>query len=177
MSMNTEIIIGTRESLRERMMLVWNLVNRGIQGGAVVVTLGRVSKTRDQEKKYHAMIGDIAKQVTFDFRADEETGVVTRLFGRERRKRYSVDVWKALLVDKFAQEKAAMGEELANPGETIQSLDGHREVTVRPSTRKFRKREAAEFIEFLYREGVDMGVNWSEPALAIYAEYREARVA
>jgi hypothetical protein len=68
-----------------------------------------------------------------------------------------------------------MGEPLSHPGQLITSMDGQRTITVRPSTTKFRKAEASEFIEFLYQQGSEMGVNWSEPALAIYAEYREAQ--
>lgn len=158
--MNTEIIIESRERLRDRMMLVWQLVNRGIEGGPVTVALGRASKSRDQERKYHAMIRDIAKQVTF--------------FGRRR---YDPEVWKALLVDHFEQEKLAMGEPLTHPGQLITSMDGRRTITVRPSTTKFRKAEAAEFIEFLYQQGTEMGVQWSDPALAVYEEYRRERAA
>lgn len=159
--MNTEIIIESRERLRDRMMLVWQLVNRGIEGGPVTVALGRASKSRDQERKYHAMIRDIAQQVTF--------------FGT---KKYPLEVWKALLVDQFEQEKLAMGgEPLTHPGQLITSMDGQRTITVRPSTKQFRKREAAEFIEFLYHQGVEMGVQWSDPALSVYEEYRRERAA
>ena len=151
------ITIQDTETLRERMMKVWHLVNQGIKAGPVTIRLGRPSKSRDQERKYHAMIGDIAKQITF--------------FGN---KHYSVEVWKALLVDKFAQERLEQGQPLSHPGEVITSMDGRRVITIRPSTTQFRVAEANEFIEFLYAEGIDMGVKWSEPALAAYAEYREA---
>lgn len=156
--MAKSITIRSADQQRHLMLRVWQLVTEMIKGGPVVVTLTRESKTREMEKKYHAMIRDIADQVTF--------------FGT---KRYAPEIWKALLVDQFEQEKLAMGEPLTHPGQLITSMDGRRTITVRPSTTQFRKHEAAEFIEFLYAQGSEMGVNWSEPALAIYNEYREAQ--
>lgn len=173
--MGKSVTIRDIGSARALMLRACYFVRDMLAGGPVVVTLTRPSKTREMEKKYHAMIGDIASQVTFDYAADQESGSVVRLFGRKRRKAYSAEVWKALLVDMFAQEKDVMGEPLRHPGETITSLDGKREVTIRPTTTKFLKHEGSEFIEFLYAQGCEMGVNWSEPALAIYAEYREAQ--
>lgn len=155
--MANSFTIKTGEQQRGLMLRVWNLVTEMIRTGPVVVTLTRESKTREAEKKYHAMIRDIAQQVTF--------------FGK---KTYAPEIWKALLVDQFEQEKLNMGEPLTHPGQLISSMDGRRTITVRPSTTQFRKTEAAEFIEFLYAQGCEMGVNWSEPALAVYAEYREA---
>lgn len=169
-----EFIIHDTETVRPIMHRVWQMVNKGLQAGTVVVTLQRINKTREQEKKYHAMIRDISQQVSFDYAANEDTGFVTRLFGRDRKKHYSVSVWKALLVEQFAREKEAMGEPLTHPGETVQSLDGTRVITVRPSTRDFRVKEAAQFIEYLYMQGTEMDVKWSEKALKVYEEYREA---
>ena len=156
--MAKSITIRTGEQQRPLMLRVWQMVTEMIKGGPVVVTLTRESKTREMEKKYHCMINDISKQVTF--------------FGT---KTYAPEIWKALLVDKFEQEKLGMGEPLTHPGQLITSMDGRRTITVRPSTTQFRKHEAAEFIEFLYAQGCEMKVNWSEPALAIYAENREAQ--
>ena len=103
------------------------------------------------------MIGDIADQVIFP-----------------GNKRYRRDIWKALLVEQFAFDKAEMGEPLVHSGETIVSLDGKRIITVRPSTRQFKVSEAAEFIEYLYAKGSEYAVKWSERALAVYSNYKEA---
>lgn len=151
------LTIPDEARLRPIMLRVWELVKHGIQGGPVVITLSRESKNRLQEKKYHALINDIAKQITF--------------YGN---KRYAPEVWKAKLVEQFDHEMKQMGTPLRKPGRVIPSLDGMRTITVRPSTTGFLKHEAAAFIEYLYARGCDMGVEWSEPALAVYAEYREA---
>lgn len=112
-----------------------------------------VSKSREQEKKYHALIRDIQLQC---FRASSE------------------DAIKAVLVNQFALEMEAQGTPLANPGETAWDWKNQCAVYVRPSTKKFRKSEASQFMEFLYSEGADLGVHWSEKAQAVYDEYREA---
>ena len=79
----------TSDNVKEEMNKVWQMANKGLKSGApVIVTLGREGTTDLQEKCYHAMIGDIAKQVDLD---------------------YDRDTWKALLVSNFATEKQQMG--------------------------------------------------------------------
>lgn len=151
-----QIVIGDQSTLRERMMTVWNLVNKGIQAGPLTVTLGRPKRSGDQNRHFHALIGEIAQQVA------------------PGGQKFSADVWKALLVDQFSQEMEAAGTPLSKPGRVVPSLDGRRVVTVRPSTTELRKAEAAAFIEYLYATGVDMGVQFSPPSVEIYQQYREA---
>jgi hypothetical protein len=143
-----EIIIQNAQVLASRISYISSLISRGIKGGAVVVTLGRESKSRDQERKYHAMITDIMRTVRTD-------------------KPHSFEAWKALLVDAYAAELMSNGEKLTHPGETVISFDGLRAVTVRPSTKKFSKKEASGFIEFLYCWGVENGAKFSEKSLEI----------
>lgn len=150
--------IDTQADLRSQMARAWEAACQHIQGGKLVVEIRRQNKSREMERKYHAMLNDIARQVTF--------------YGNRH---YGAEIWKALMVDQFAQERAQMGEPLRHPGQTIISLDGQRQVTVRASTTQFLVPEGADFIEFLYAQGSEMGVRWSEPALRVYQEYREAR--
>lgn len=151
-----QVIIPDLESYQARMANVIDLAFKGLQAGPITVTLGRPKKSRDQEKHYHALIGEIARHV--------------KPCGQS----FSVDVFKALLVDLFAKEMEEAGTPLAKPGETVTSLDGLREVTVRPSTRDFRKAEAAVFICFLMAFGDEHGVKWSHPSLEIYESYLES---
>lgn len=145
------------QSMRDMMLKVWNFVTEKIEGGPLVVSVTKPSRSREQEKMYHAMINDISSQITFD-----------------GTRRYSTEVWKARLVEQFAREKELLGEPLAHAGETVISLDGKRVITVRPSTAKFKKAEAGEFIEYLYSQGSDMGVKWTTSAQAAYEQYRES---
>lgn len=132
--------------------LVATSVREGLNGGLVEIVVQRVSKTREQEKKYHSMIGDIAKQVD--------------LYGRK----HKTEDWKALLVREFEIEMQQAGTPLSHPGRTIVSRDGTELITVRPSTKDFRKSEAAQFIEYLYSEGIDMGVRFTEKSLEYLEE-------
>ena len=139
--------------VRIKMKTVWDMVNKALQDGAVEVVLRRPGKSRGQEERYHAMIGDIHRQC---FRAFSAEGV------------------KAVLVNQFAREMDDAGTPLAHPGEKVWDWSSQEPVYVRPSTKKFRKAEASQFVEFLYATGVELGVQWSEPALAAYESYKEA---
>ncbi len=146
-------IVPDADDLMPAMQWAWDMAGRGLAGGPVRFTLGRPSKTRIQEEKYHAMINDVHRQC---FRGNTAKGV------------------KAVLVNQFALEKEEQGEPLAHPGEKVWDWKAQEAVYVRPSTTEFRKDEAAQFIEFLFATGTDLGVEWSKGALDVYAEYKEA---
>lgn len=101
-------------------------------------------KSRLQEEKYHAMIGDIAKCVPF--------------MGKMVHK----DDWKRLLVDAFAKVMRDAGTPLHHDGRVIPSLDGERVVQLGIQTKDFRVREASEFVEYLYAFGAENNVVWTE---------------
>lgn len=108
-----------------------------------VVTIKEPAKSRDQEERYHAMIGDIAKQVQF--------------FGE----RWHQEDVKRLLVDAFAEVMRQAGTPLHHDGRVVPSLDGKRVVQLGMQTKKFLKSEAREFIEYLFAFGAEHGVQWS----------------
>lgn len=140
--------------VRAKMQTVWEMVNKGLAAGPVELVLRRPGKNRIQEEKYHAMIGDIHRQC---FRAFSSEGV------------------KAVLVNQFAQEMDDAGTPLANPGEKAWDWKTQEPVYVRPSTKKFRRAEASQFVEFLFSVGAEYQVTWSEKALAVYESYREVK--
>lgn len=140
---------------------VANLITAGLPGGSVLVTVGRMAKSRIQERKYHAMIRDIAKTIP-----ETEKGM-TR----------DPEIWKALLVHEFAKEMKAMGTPLTHPGKVVLSLDKMEAITIRPSTKKLRKKEAIAFVEFLYAFAVDTGARFSDPSLSYYDEYMQMKAA
>ena len=102
-------------------------------------------KKRAQEEKYHAMIGDIAKQTTY--------------IGR----RLGADDMKRILVDEFAEEMRLAGTPLHHDGRLIPSEDGKRVIQLGVQTRDFYVKEAAQFIEFLHAWGAARDVFWSDP--------------
>ncbi|MBQ0917470.1 recombination protein NinB [Hydrogenophaga aromaticivorans] len=107
-------------------------------GHSLVATFSEESKTREQEAKYHSMIGDIAEQA-------EHLG-----------SKWTAEDWKRLLLDKFARETGRTG------GKIIPNLDSNGVVEVGILSRKFGKREASEFIEFLMSWGAENGCYFTE---------------
>jgi hypothetical protein len=103
-------------------------------------------KSRDQEARYHAMIGDIAAQVP--------------LLGRQ----WDREDMKRLLVDQFVRDMKNMGTPLRNAGSVVPSIDGTGIVQLGVQTRGFLKAEASAFIEYLFAFGAENEVLWSETA-------------
>jgi hypothetical protein len=147
--------IQDHSGIQERMRAVFETVKAALIGGPVEIIVQRPSKSREQERLYHALIGDISRTV--------------EISGRE----YDAEVWKALLVDSFTQEMQIQGTPLYHPGRVVPSLDGMRAITVRASTRRFRKQEAADFIEYLYSFGAEHGAAFSDPTMRYYEEISE----
>ena len=143
------------------MTTCWDFVSEAIQSGALDITVARATKTRAQEKKFNAMIGDIFKQVEFK----DDTGRVIKA------DREWVD---AVLVEDFGQEMLMAGTPLSSPGRTTMSLDGMRIMQIRPSRTKFKVKEAAAFIEYLFAFGAQENVEWHDPETqAMYKDYFE----
>lgn len=137
---------------RQRMLSIAETVKAALIGDEVEVTIQRPSKTRDQERLYHALIKDIAATVLIEGR------------------KYDAETWKALMIDEFTEEMSRQGTPLSHPGRVIPSLDGRRVVTIRASSRRFRKSEASQFIEFLFSMGSELGAKFSDPAMKFYED-------
>lgn len=113
-----------------------------------MVTIQPQIKKREQEEKYHSLIGDISKQCKF----------MNIKFSRED--------WKRMLIDAFARVKSEEGNPLKGYGRIVPSLDGAGFVQLGIQSRDFSKSIASEFIEHLYAWGSQQEppVVWSEPA-------------
>ena len=145
----------TQDNVKTEMTKVWEMANKGLKGGTVLVTLGREKKSRAQEKCYHAQINDFAKI--------EVNGSI-----------HKPKIWKAMLVTEFAKERMEMGKPLAKGVQHVLSLCGQFMITVRPETKEFTIPDANEFIEFLNAKAVEYEVVFSNTALTAYQTYREA---
>ena len=114
------------------------------------VTIEEAAKSRDQEQKYHAMIGDIAKHCEF----------MGRKWDRED--------WKRLLADAFVRVIREQAKAEGNPDpfadecKMVPSLDGSGFVQLGIQTRRLKKRMASAFIEFLFAYGAENNVAWSD---------------
>lgn len=117
------------------MASVWPKVKDTLKAGKQLrMEIKAESKTRDQEEKYHAMLGEIATQA-------QHLGA-----------KWSAEDWKRLLVDLFAKETGLQG------GKIIPSLDGQGIVQLGLQTRNFTKEQAMEFITFLEAWGASNGI-------------------
>lgn len=108
-------------------------------------------KTREQEKKYHAMLGDIADQA------------------KHLNMTFTLDDWKRLCVQQFRQD--CIENDVPRLKEywtrhefkVVPSLDGRSLVALGTQTRDFPKYVAAGFMEWLYHYGAENNIQWSEP--------------
>lgn len=135
-------------------MKVFNLVHKQARDGVssyaqtapdgLRVVFSEPKRKDIQSDKFHAMIGDIAKQSDY------------------AGKRWDADDMKRILVDEFADEMRNSGAPLHHDGRLIPSENGRRVIQLGIQTREFWVKEAAQFIEYLYAYGVDRGVVWTE---------------
>ena len=105
-------------------------------GRPLVMDIQQTPKSREQEEKYHAMIGEIAKQA-------EHLGA-----------KWDAESWKRLLVDQFLRENGKGGNRV------LPNLDGTGIVQLGFQTRRFSKEQASEFVEWLLAWGAEHGITY-----------------
>lgn len=116
---------------------VWPKVKEALQAGKqLTLEIKQVNKSREQEEKYHAMIGEIAKQA-------QHLGA-----------KWDAESWKRLLVDQFCRDNDI------KTGVVIPNLSGDGIVQLGFQTRKFTKEQASEFVEWLHAWGAEHGVTY-----------------
>ena len=127
--------LQTQEQASSLMAKIWPKVKDSLKAGKPLrLEIKAQSKSREQEEKYHAMIGEIANQA-------QHLGA-----------KWSAEDWKRLTVDLFVKETGLQG------GKIIPSLDGTGIVQLGLQTRDFTKEQAAEFITFLEAWGSENGI-------------------
>jgi hypothetical protein len=130
--------LTSTEQAKTSIRLNWDKITKALDAGKhLTMEIKLVSKSREQEEKYHAMIGDIAKQA-------QHMGA-----------KWSAEDWKRLLVDQYLREVENI------QGKVVPNLDGSGIVQLGFQTRNFTKEMANEFIEWLYswsaNNGIDLG--------------------
>lgn len=146
------IKISTTAEIDQRLAYAKQIIEQSLPSGPVLIQLMREKRSIEQNALIHAMIADIRKYMA-------GAGL-----------KYGLEEWKALLVDSFEQELFANGEQLKNGSKVITSLDSKRVVTIRPSTARFRKKEASDFVEYLFKFGAEHGVKWSDYTVSTMLE-------
>ena len=106
-------------------------------------------KSRGQEEKYHALIGEIADQFQF----------CNRKWDAESMKRLLIDQFKRDTIndDEFKELWKAM-----NDFEMAPALDGSGVVMLGTQSRRFPKKLASAFVEWLYAFGAENCVRFSQ---------------
>lgn len=129
------IHLTSTEQAKTSIRLYWDKITKALDAGKhLTMEIKLVSKTREQEEKYHAMIGDIAKQA-------QHMGA-----------KWSAEDWKRLLVDQYLREVENI------QGKVVPNLDGSGIVQLGFQTRNFTKEMANEFIEWLYSWAANNGI-------------------
>ena len=127
--------LDSQEQATALMHNIWPKVKAALAAGKkLTLEIKDASKSREQEEKYHAIIGDIAKQA-------QHMGA-----------KWDAEDWKRLLVDKFLRETGFKNSPI------IPNLDGTGIVQLGFQTRNFSKEHASEFVEFLQAWAADNGV-------------------
>jgi hypothetical protein len=121
------------------MQSLWPKVKAALSAGRkLTLEVKDASKSREQEEKYHAIIGDIAKQA-------QHMGA-----------KWDAEDWKRLLVQDFCKEKGLA------IGKVIPNLSGDGICQLGMQTRKFTKEQASEFVEFLLAWCANNGITLNE---------------
>ena len=123
------------------MQSLWPKVKAALAAGRkLTLEVKDASKSREQEKLYHELIGQIAKQA-------QHMGA-----------KWSAEDFKRLLVDQFMRDIGEGG------GRVIPNLDGTGIVQLGTQTRNFTQEQGSEFIEWLYSWAANNGVTIDEQA-------------
>lgn len=131
--------LRTPEQATSMMQSLWPKVKETIKGGKQLsLEIKPINKSREQEEKYHAMIGEIAKQA-------QHLGA-----------KWIAEDWKRLLVDQFCKDTGLTGSKV------IPNLSGDGIVQLGFQTRNFTKEQASEFVEWLYSWGANNGITFEE---------------
>jgi hypothetical protein len=116
---------------------IWPKVLEALESSKeLVLEIKLANKSREQEEKYHSMIGEIAKQA-------QHMGAS-----------WDAESWKRLLVDQFCKDTGL------KTGVVMPNLSGDGIVQLGFQTRKFTKEQASEFVEWLYAWGADKGITY-----------------
>ncbi len=135
--------IRDQNDLTVIMNRAWQAVQKGLQAGPVVVSIGRKKRSLDQNAKLWVLLTEVSRQVDW--------------YGEKLKP----EDWKHVFTAALTKQKAVPG------------IDGGF-VVLGQSTSQMNKHQFSELIEVIYAFGANQGMTWSEPALQVYEQYREA---
>ena len=131
--------LTSKEQAKGLMTNLWPKVINALETKVLTLEIKEANKSREQEEKYHAMIGEIAKQA-------QHLGA-----------KWDSESWKRLLVDQFCKDNGL------KTGAVIPNLAGDGIVQLGMQTRNFTKEQASEFVEWLHAWGATNGIHFETP--------------
>jgi len=132
--------LDSYEQAQALMKNLWPKVREAlVYGKKLTLEIKDASKSREQERLYHELIGQIAKQA-------QHMGA-----------KWSAEDFKRLLVDQFMRD---IGQ---GSGKVIPNLDSTGIVQLGTQTRNFTQEQGSQFIEWLYAWSANNGVTIDEP--------------
>jgi len=133
--------LDSYEQAQALMTNLWPKVREAlVYGKKLTLEIKQQSKSREQEKLYHELIGQIAKQA------------------QHMVAKWDAEDWKRLLVQEFCKENGL------STGRVIPNLSGDGICQLGQQTRKFTKEQASMFVEFLQAWAANNGVELNEQA-------------
>ena len=145
MSGSIELIVKSAHDVDVVISRVRQIIAKTIVAGAVAITLGRPTRSKEQNRLMWPLLTDFSKQVT-------HCGLM-----------YAPEDWKDILTAAF--EKQAR---------LAPSLDGTGVVFLGFRTSKYSKKKFSQFIEFMYAEGSERSIRWSKASTENYESTRAA---
>jgi hypothetical protein len=133
------MIVELRSTTQAKVLMgnLWAKLKPALEAGKeFTLEIRPLTRTLDQNAKFHAMINDIAKQMG------------------EAGSSWTLEDWKRLLIDQWAADTNR------RIGSVVPSLDGHRVVQLGLQSAKFSVEDAGEFIEWLDAWAAQKGIEW-----------------
>ena len=146
-SKSVELIINDHGSIPSMIGRISSLIYAAIVAGPVVVTLGRISRTIEQNGKMWPMLQDLSRQADY----------MSLKWPPEDWKIYCYSAWRVMS---------------GNQCRVVMGLEGEM-VGLDYSTSALNKSDFASLVESIYSIGARFDVKWSDESLAVYAEYPE----
>ena len=131
-------LMATTQAIINQSKLAWEVVGELLKSNKTVfVEVRSITRSDEQNKKLHAMLGDISKQKTFNG------------------KRLNIEQWKMIFVS---------GHKVANSGNAEMAIGLEGEViNLRESTAKMSVSRLSSLIECISAWGAENDVKFTEP--------------
>lgn len=131
--------LDSYEQAQALMNGLWPKVKESLKSGKkLTLEIKAQSRSDEQNRKYHAILGEIAEQAS------------------HLGSKWDADDWKRLLVQEFCKEKGLPA------GRVIPNLSGDGICQLGQQTRHFTKEQASDFVEFLLAWCAENGIELKE---------------